>query len=849
MCPRYCPARFDRAWGRKSQLATLLACALTLLLVGPGAGFAARRPVYRGRPLIEALERLQAEGLHLIYSTAVVSEEIVVTVEPAVTEPRAILDEILPPLGLEARDGPGGSVLIVGTPHPAPGKLDGRVVSAGRRRPIPRASVRILGTELQTITRPDGTFEIPFVPVGTYEVAASASGFSNVLVVNVRVSPGSTTELAVTLEALPSFVEEIVVTPSRHAIVRQEQSSRMTLRNEDAVLVPTIGGDVSRVVELLPGVAAPDNSAAFSVRGSEARDVSLVLDGLELYEPFHLQSFQSPFSIIDSRIVDTIEFLGGGFTADFGDRHGGFVQLTTALPEGSRRTGIELGTLNSRVSYGAPLSSGSLLLSARAWYPEALRDAIELGETGVDPRFSDVYLKYSQGVSPRTVVSAHALMAYDRLEFTEPDGNERVDSQNRSAYLWVRALTSWSPGVFSETVLSAGRLDRSRQGISEPEDEPITVDDDRTVEFFRLRHDLTCEVSSSHLLRAGFEVRPLEGDYRYATEAAGGATTRELDPSGKSFGAYMAHRAAVSENLATELGLRWDRQTYTDDTQLSPRFNAIWRAGERSELRVGWGRFFQSQRIHELRVEDGETSFLPAEVSRQVVMTFQHRFLPWLRLRLDAYDRRLSRVRPRYENLFNPLELFPETETDRVLVAPRRAQSRGVELLLRGDPSQALHWWASYARSSAEDVIDGTEAPRSWDQPHAGKFLVGYRWDRGWAVSVSGTVHSGWPTTPVSGEARTLPDGSVVIDPVRGPRNSERFPTYARLDVKASRAISLAWGRLRVDLEVVNVTDRNNVCCVDEFVFAQRPDGTVDVRRELNYWLGFTPSFSLLWEF
>ena len=58
-----------------------------------------------------------------------------------------------------------------------------------------------------------------------------------------------------------------------------------------------------------------------------------------------------------------------------------------------------------------------------------------------------------------------------------------------------------------------------------------------------------------------------------------------------------------------------------------------------------------------------------------------------------------------------------------------------------------------------------------------------------------------------------LPDGSVHVDLVPGLRNSDRFPTYARLDAKASRAFPLRRGRLRLEVEVVNLTDRANPCC------------------------------------
>ena len=52
-------------------------------------------------------------------------------------------------------------------------------------------------------------------------------------------------------------------------------------------------------------------------------------------------------------------------------------------------------------------------------------------------------------------------------------------------------------------------------------------------------------------------------------------------------------------------------------------------------------------------------------------------------------------------------------------------------------------------RRSAEDIIAGDTVPRSWDQTHAGRLLIGYRRDERWSVALSGSVHTGWPTTPV----------------------------------------------------------------------------------------------------
>jgi hypothetical protein len=810
---------------------------------------------YRGRRLVDVLREFQDQGLDVIFSSAVVAKGLRVSVEPAASEPRAMLEEILLPLGLRAKDGPAGSILIVPSPA-AVGRLKGRVLSVAGGRPVVGAAVRLLETGDSVLSDSDGSFEIERVPLGTYEMTVEAIGFSTATLTRVRIASETDTELTIELKAQPMLVTEVVVTPNRHSVVRQEQASRHIVTGEEAILAPSIGDDISSIVELLPGVAAADSSAAFNVRGSVAQDVSMVLDGLELYDPFHLQSFQSPFSLIDANVVDRIDFFGGGYTADLGDRHGGFVEISTLAPADSGRREIELGTQNSRVTYRSPMSAGSgaWMLSTRAWYPEAVVDTTELGAgENLDPRFGDVYAKAAFNVSPRHRLSVHGLFAYDRLTFVETgeEVNESVDTLTRNGYAWLRALSAWTPNLTSETIVSGGRIERQRDGVSS-EDGAIIVDDDRVVDFYGMRHDSIWQISNAHALKAGAEVRWLGAEYRYSNEFEEDpdeSTFTRLDPDGTSLGVYVAHRTRITPELATELGARWDRQTYTDDNQFSPRFNAVWRPGERSELRLALGRFHQSQRIHELHVEDGETEFSPAEIAEQAELSIRHGFRSGIRTRFDLYYRELSDLRTRYENLFEPIELFPETTEDRVRIEPEEARLQGVELLVRGDAQKPLFWWVSYTLSSAEDVIDGEDVPRSWDQTHAGRVLVGYRRDDRWSLSLSGSLHRGWPTTPVLVESETLPDGSIEYEAVPGERNTDRFSTYSRLDFKARRSIPISRGNLWLTLEIVNLTDRDNPCCLNEVFFDPQPDGTVDARRDFDYWLGITPSFSVLWEF
>jgi len=84
---------------------------------------------------------------------------------------------------------------------------------------------------------------------------------------------------------------------------------------------------------------------------------------------------------------------------------------------------------------------------------------------------------------------------------------------------------------------------------------------------------------------------------------------------------------------------------------------------------------------------------------------------------------------------------------------------------------------------------------------------------------------------------------------VLGPRNSRRFSPYLRFDFKAGRTIQAGNASLRFEVEVINLTDRRNTCCIDDVEIETLPDGTVITGSGVSHWLGFTPTFRVIWEF
>ena len=262
-------------------------------------------------------------------------------------------------------------------------------------------------------------------------------------------------------------------------------------------------------------------------------------------------------------------------------------------------------------------------------------------------------------------------------------------------------------------------------------------------------------------------------------------------------------------------------------------------AGERTVVRAAWGRFSQPEAIYELPVEDGVTRFEDAQRAEHRVLGIEQRFGAAWTARAEVYDKSFSHLRPRFENLYDRLVIFPELHADRVRIAPESASARGLEILVRGDGGGPISGWISYARSAVRDRLDGVDVPRSWDQRDSVSFSVNCRRKR-WNFNVAGTWHTGWPTTPI---VARLENGRIVSD--LGPLNSDRLPTYRRVDFRVSRDS----GSFGLFLDLFNVLNFSNAHRVQSFTFDVQPDGTVRTTANTEAIFGVVPSFGATWRF
>ena len=759
-----------------------------------------------------------------------VGQALTVLLEGTDLQMRAVRNQVL--IGRARPGGEGGTA------------LSGRITDASSGRGLSTVEVRVVAGGEGVLSGPDGRFQLRGLPSGEQDVQFSAFGFED-RVVSVDLRPDGNPPLAVQLTQVPFSLAELVISPGSYGILEASPATTgIAVTREDIEATPQIGDDVFRTLKRMPGVSTDDISTRLNVRGSTDRDLLVRLDGLELYEPYHLRDLDGALGIIDVQTLGGVDLITGGFPVEFGDKTAGVFDMRTrsAPSEGTRTTlGLSLSSISASSQGNFADGRGQWLTSIRRGFLEYILATTDV-QDDIDPRYWDALGRLQYLLNDDHLIAGEVLLAGDQMGWTDDKTGSRIDSDWSNAYAWVTWNGTFADRLRATTIFSGGGLSRDRSGTASNPNRgaftPLsaTVSDIADFTFLGIKQDWQADLSRRLLLKFGGDVRWNDGEYdyrsaleRYDIDAnnrlfvRSDSATAVVAPSGSEVGAYVALRSRLGEVLTWEAGLRYDRWSHLDADALAPRILTRLDLGNRTNLRASVGRYYQSQGLHELEVPDGELRFSPPERVDQLAVGVERQLGQGFTVRLDGYLKEISDPRPTWVNLSREVNPLFEVEADRFRVAPEESRARGLEAVLSRDGSSfgttglvASSWSVSYALSRAEDLVDGRWAPRTLDQTHALNIRWGVPLGDDWQLSGSWQYHTGWPFTEQMLDLSVVDseDGSQEVQLLRrgfGPVNAERLPAYHRLDLRTTRAFRFDRSTLEVYLDVFNVYDRVNL--------------------------------------
>ena len=203
------------------------------------------------------------------------------------------------------------------------GKIAGNVRDVDSGESLIGVSIRIDGTTRGTITDSDGNYVLLNLRPGTYTLQFSYVGFKAQRVTDVQVTSGQTTRIDVRMEESVIEGDEVVVQAERPLVQKDLTASKKTIIAEEieALPVESFFGVLATTAGVTTGA-----SGELHVRGGRSNEISYLVDGLAVSNPFNTNGINTRVAI---DAIEELTVISGAFNAEYGKAMSAVVNLVT----------------------------------------------------------------------------------------------------------------------------------------------------------------------------------------------------------------------------------------------------------------------------------------------------------------------------------------------------------------------------------------------------------------------------------------------------------------------------------------------------------------------------------------
>lgn len=725
----------------------------------------------------------------------------------------------------------------------------GHVADHGDDQPLPGAAVVLEneaeGARFGTAADGNGIFILSRIPPGDYVLRASFVGYIP-YVDTLSLNFNEEHTLNIRLEPDEAAVGELVVESERQ-VEERGGAGFASVRPSDLARVPTPGvsPDLASYLQTMPGVVTTgDRGGHLFIRGGTPTQNLVMLDGMPVFQPFHIIGFYSAFP---ANIISYSDVYTGGFSARYGGRLSSVIDVSARNGNKQRVTGgVSLAPFLGSVHLEVPVVPERVSLIASVRESVIERIAPDLLGQELPYRFGDRFLKFHAFLNRTSSMALTALRTHDEGDIADTKGRpnkiewtneaygghytylpETFAAMTRLSFFTTRMNSSYEP---------YGASSRASQVISYGTDIQFTYYLGITtarIGLFGLSHRLFFELEEINLSRKEF-----------LTEG----------------GAYVDMSIEIGSKLKIDPSVRLHAFPSRHETKIEPRFRAEWRPGgqtSRHVINVAWGIYHQELvgLFNARDITDAFVAWAPSPeerdvpASRHLLAGWQGGLISGLTLGAEVYYKG-------FENMV--FAEFGEEFKRGIRVADVAGEAYGFDLRL--EVKQPWFYGAlnyGYAKViyelDQENLIvrfedrpgpngiqrvltTRTESSiKRFAPPHdrrhqinalthfsIGRFGLSMRWQFG----------SGLPFTPAQGFYNKIPFrnqgpdddfrsefGTPVLVQERETYQA-RLPAYHRFDISLDRRFEMNRFTATIEASVINVFDRANL--FDYNVFTQQ---------------------------
>ena len=751
--------------------------------------------------------------------------------------------------------------------------INGFVREDASGEPISYANVFLSNSSIGAATNSDGYFVLSGIPLGLYEVNATMIGYA-VFKEKVDLLNGESVRLEIRLMEEAIKGTEVLVTAERQKFERSMESSQIALDLREINSAPAfVEPDVFRTLQMLPGVqTTSDFSSALYVRGSTPDQNLIMLDGIAIYNPYHLGGI---FSTFNTDAIKEADFHAGGFPARYGGRMGAILNVINREGNTEKITGsANLSLISSKALIEGPIPKwkgikGSWMISGRRTYIDKVVNALNLPSGSKNADGSDVplqfpYYFYDYQIKANIDFNQDHRLTFTRfygddvLDFSFEDPSETVSNENVTIQQESQFGLDWpwgnqtngltwrwivSPKMIAKTFLSNSRY-RFDFDLSFQSRDTYTYIDSTVINYTNfnwniydiikdqtLESEVQYKYSNDHEITSGFQIKNIKFDLGIRYDLGTQDTSFTWNPlslknNTQEISFFLQDRWEVSKRLKIRSGLRLTDYNLHKKIYADPRIGMKYHISDDIALKANWGLYHQflttaNNQDENLRLVElwlGIPKEKPASVSEHVIGGLEYMSKRNIFYRIELYQKTFENLLTLKQDNANEYEGTSQDSTINEFW-DTRGNSNGIELLVKKS-SGKFNGWIGYTFSETKYYTE----PSGWHNPnfdrtHTINIVGNYDLTSDLELSAALTQSSGNPYTKILGRVydweQSLYNNSYwypIDSYLVGEKNTERYDDYFRVDIGMTRKGGNLFG-LEYDTywQIMNLTRHINI--------------------------------------
>ena len=739
--------------------------------------------------------------------------------------------------------------------------------------PISYANVFLSNSSIGAATNSDGYFVMSEIPLGLYEINVTMIGYA-VHKQEVDLSLGESIRLEIRLKEEAIQGTEVLVTAERQKFERSMESSQIALDLREINSAPAfVEPDVFRTLQMLPGVqTTSDFSSALYVRGSTPDQNLIMLDGIAVYNPYHLGGI---FSTFNTDAIKEADFHAGGFPARYGGRMGAILNVINREGNTEKiRGSANISLISSKALVEGPIPKwkgikGSWMISGRRTYIDKVVDALQLPtgdkrSDGSDVYFQFPYFFYDYQIKANVDFNQDHRLTFTRfygddvLDFSYKDPAETVSNENVTIEQESQFGVDWpwgnqtngltwrwivSPKIIAKTFLSSSRY-RFDFDLSFQNRDTYTYTDSTVTNFIdfswniydiikdrTLESEIQYKLSNDHEITGGFQVRNIKFDLGIRYDIGTQDTSFTWNPlslknTTRETSVFLQDRWEISDKLKVRGGIRLTDYNLHKQFYLDPRLGLKYHFSDDIAFKANWGLYHQflttaNNQDENLRLVElwlGIPEDKPASISEHLIGGVEYMSPRNIFYRIELYQKTFENLLTLKQDNANEVEgTSPDSTINEFW--DTRGNSNGIELLIKKS-SGKFNGWIGYTYSETKYYTE----PSGWHNPnfdrtHTLNVVASYDITTDLELSTALTQSSGNPYTKILGRVydweQSLYNNSYwypIDSYLIGEKNTERYDDYFRIDIGMTRKGGNLFG-LEYDTywQIMNLTRHLNI--------------------------------------